>query len=68
LPPQKIQDLIIYELHAGSLGFPSPSAGRFADAMAFVEKLVDLGVNAVELLPVLQFDGDLQWGSQRVAV
>ncbi len=62
VPPQKIQDLIIYELHVGSLGFPSLSAGTFPDAMAFVEKLVDLGVNAVELLPVLEFDGDLQWG------
>jgi len=46
----------------GSLGFPSTSSGTFADAMAFVDKLTDLGVNAVELLPVLEFDGDLQWG------
>lgn len=62
LPPQKIQDLIIYELHVGSLGFPSASVGTFTDAKAFVDKLMDLGVNAVELLPVLEFDGDLQWG------
>ena len=62
LPPQSIENLVIYELHVGSLGFPSISGGTFADAMAFVDKLVDLGVNAVELLPVLEFDGDLQWG------
>jgi 1,4-alpha-glucan branching enzyme len=62
LPPQNIQDLLIYELHVGSLGFPSTSAGTFTDAMTFVDKLTDLGVNAVELLPVLEFDGDLQWG------
>ena len=62
LPPQNLEDLIIYELHVGSLGFPSATAGTFADAMAFVNKLADLGVNAVELLPVLEFDGDLQWG------
>ncbi|MGO9061719.1 MAG: alpha-amylase family glycosyl hydrolase [Candidatus Binataceae bacterium] len=62
MPPQNLADLIIYELHVGSLGFPSTSAGTFADAMAFVDKLTDLGVNAVELLPVLEFDGDLQWG------
>lgn len=61
-PPQNVEDLIIYELHVGSLGFPSTTAGTFADAMAFVDKLVELGVNAVELLPVLEFDGDLQWG------
>jgi 1,4-alpha-glucan branching enzyme len=62
LPPQNIENLIIYELHVGSLGFPSTTSGTFADAMAFVDKLTDLGVNAVELLPVLEFDGDLQWG------
>jgi 1,4-alpha-glucan branching enzyme len=62
LPPQNIEDLVIYELHVGSLGFPSTSSGTFADAMEFVDKLTDLGVNAVELLPVLEFDGDLQWG------
>ncbi len=62
MPPQNIEDLIIYELHVGSLGFPSTLAGTFADAMEFVDKLTDLGVNAVELLPVLEFDGDLQWG------
>jgi 1,4-alpha-glucan branching enzyme len=62
LPPQNIEDLVVYELHVGSLGYPSQSAGTFADAMKFVEALVDLGVNAVELLPVLEFDGDLQWG------
>ena len=62
LPPQNIEDLIIYELHVGSLGFPSTSSGTFADAMTFVDELAELGVNAVELLPVLEFDGDLQWG------
>jgi 1,4-alpha-glucan branching enzyme len=61
-PPQNTQDLIIYELHVGSLGFPSTTAGTFAEAMAFVDKLTALGVNAVELLPVLEFDGDVQWG------
>jgi 1,4-alpha-glucan branching enzyme len=62
LPPQNVENLVIYELHVGSLGYPSISSGTFADAMAFVDKLADLGVNAVELLPVLEFDGNLQWG------
>ena len=61
-PPRNLQDLVIYELHVGSLGFPSTSAGTFADAMTFLDQLTALGVNAVELLPVLEFDGDLQWG------
>jgi 1,4-alpha-glucan branching enzyme len=63
MPPQKLEDLIIYELHVGSLGFPSTAAGCFAAAMTFVDGLAELGVNAVELLPVLEFDGDLQWGT-----
>ena len=62
LPPQDIENLVIYELHVGSLGFPSTSAGTFDDAMAVLDHLVQLGVNAVELLPVLEFDGTLQWG------
>lgn len=62
MPPQDLENLVIYELHVGSLGFPSISAGTFDDAMKFVEELTVLGVNAVELLPVLEFDGDLQWG------
>jgi 1,4-alpha-glucan branching enzyme len=60
--PNNIDDLVIYELHVGSLGYPSGTSGTFADAMAFVQPLVDLGVNAVELLPLLESDGDLQWG------
>lgn len=62
LPRQRIEDLVIYELHVGSLGFGSTDPGAFSDALEFVPTLADLGVNAVELLPVLQFDGDRQWG------
>jgi 1,4-alpha-glucan branching enzyme len=60
--PNSIEDLVIYELHVGSLGYGSTASGTFADAMAFVAKLAELGVNAVELLPLLESDGDLQWG------
>ena len=60
--PQNIEDLVIYELHIGSLGYPSLTTGTFSEAMKFISQLVDLGVNAVELLPLLESDGDLQWG------
>jgi 1,4-alpha-glucan branching enzyme len=60
--PQKVEDLVIYELHIGSLGYPSTTSGTMSDAMAFVDQLVELGVNVVELLPLLESDGDLQWG------
>ncbi len=58
----RIEDLIIYELHVGSLGYPRKEPGTLADAMRFLDHLVELGVNAVELLPVSEFSGNLSWG------
>ncbi len=61
--PQHLEDLIIYELHVGSLGYQDPNrSGNFGDVREFVEYLVDLGINTVELLPMLQFEGTEQWG------
>jgi 1,4-alpha-glucan branching enzyme len=60
--PRRVEDLVIYELHVGALGFGTTTAGTFSDAVAFVDYLVDLGVNAVELLPVLEFSGSRSWG------
>ena len=68
--PKKGDDLVIYELVIGSLGYDAkgsskaPRLGNFCDAIqpAFLDYLSDLGVNAVELLPVMQFEGDEQWG------
>lgn len=60
--PTRMEDLVIYELHVGSLGFGTPGPGTLADAMAFLDHLSDLGVNAVELLPVSEFSGNLGWG------
>jgi 1,4-alpha-glucan branching enzyme len=60
--PTRIEDLVIYELHVGSLGFPSTATGTLADAVALLDYLRDLGVNAVELLPISEFSGDLGWG------
>jgi 1,4-alpha-glucan branching enzyme len=60
--PRRVEDLIIYELHVASLGFGLDRDGTFADVRDFLDHLVDLGVNAVELLPVLQFEGEEHWG------
>ena len=60
--PNRLNDLVIYELHIGSLGFPGTGPGTLADAMAFFDHLKALGVNAVELLPVSEFSGTLAWG------
>jgi 1,4-alpha-glucan branching enzyme len=57
-------DLVIYEMHIGSFYDPpgGGSPGKFADAIAKLDHLADLGVNAVELLPLAEFPGDYSWG------
>lgn len=62
LVPTRIEDLIIYELHIGSLGFGKDNIGNLSDALSFLDHLVDLGVNAVELLPMAEFSGNASWG------
>lgn len=60
--PTRLETLIIYELHVGSLGFGKTGPGDLSDALGFLDHLVDLGVNAVELLPMAEFSGNLGWG------
>ncbi|HYN79181.1 MAG TPA: alpha-amylase family glycosyl hydrolase, partial [Lamprocystis sp. (in: g-proteobacteria)] len=61
--PRRIEDLVIYELHLGALGFGSPAPGRIADAIALLDHIEGLGVNAVELLPMAEFGGGSEnWG------
>ncbi|AFZ23831.1 1,4-alpha-glucan branching enzyme [Cylindrospermum stagnale PCC 7417] len=60
--PQRVEDLVIYELHLGSLGYCQNRPGNFEDAIALLPYLVDLGVNAVELLPMAEFRDEVNWG------
>lgn len=61
--PTRVQDLVIYELHVGALGFStSPKGGTLEDAIGFLDHLEELGVNAVELLPMSEASGDVSWG------
>ncbi len=60
--PTQVEDLVIYELHVGSLGFPRRDAGDLGDALALLDYLSDLGVTAVELLPLSEFSGTKAWG------
>ena len=60
--PDRLEDLVIYELHVGALGFGKPAPGTLDDAVAFVEHLAALGVNAVELLPIAEFETRANWG------
>lgn len=60
--PTRLEDLVIYELHVGSLGFGKATPGDLQDAIDFLDHLVALGVNAVELLPMAEFSGTVGWG------
>jgi maltooligosyltrehalose trehalohydrolase len=53
-----LRDAIIYELHAGTF---TPE-GTFEAAITRLDHLMDLGVNAVELMPVAEFPGRRGWG------
>jgi 1,4-alpha-glucan branching enzyme len=61
LPPQN--ELVIYELHIGTFRRSSPDRpGTFDDAIRGLTHLAELGVNAVEVMPIAEFAGDLSWG------
>jgi malto-oligosyltrehalose trehalohydrolase len=52
------EEAVIYELHVGTF---SPT-GTFAGVMERLDYLVDLGVTAIELMPIAQFPGRRNWG------
>lgn len=49
---------IIYELHVGTF----TNEGTFEGAIARLPDLVELGITAIEIMPVAQFPGDRNWG------
>ena len=49
---------ILYELHVGAF----TTEGTFDAIIPYLEELKDLGITAVELMPVAQFPGDRNWG------
>jgi maltooligosyltrehalose trehalohydrolase len=52
------QDLVFYELHVGTF----TPAGTFEAIMPRLPALRDLGITAIELMPVAQFAGTRNWG------
>ncbi|GAB3960948.1 malto-oligosyltrehalose trehalohydrolase [Spirosoma harenae] len=51
-------DLIFYQLHVGTF---TPE-GTFEGIIPRLDDLLQLGVNALQLLPICQFPGDRNWG------
>jgi maltooligosyltrehalose trehalohydrolase len=56
--------VVLYELHVGTF---TPE-GTFAAAAARLEDLRDLGVTAMELMPVADFPGSRNWGYDGVCL
>lgn len=53
-----LRDLVVYELHIGTF----TPAGTFEAAIGRLDDLVELGVTAIEMMPVSQFPGSRNWG------
>jgi maltooligosyltrehalose trehalohydrolase len=53
-----LTDLIIYELHVGAFS----QAGTFAGVAERLEYLAQLGITAIELMPIAEFAGRWNWG------
>lgn len=53
-----LEDLIIYEVHVGTF---TPE-GTFEAIIPRLPRLKELGITAIELMPVSQFPGDRNWG------
>lgn len=53
-----LEDTVLYELHVGTF----TAEGTFDAAIARLDFLAELGINAVEVMPVAQFPGTRNWG------
>lgn len=51
-------DLVIYELHVGTF----TETGTFDAAIEHLDELTELGINAVEPMPIAAFPGHRNWG------
>ena len=50
--------LVIYELHVGTFSQP----GTYAGVISHLDHLVELGINAIQLMPLGAFPGQRNWG------
>ena len=58
-----LNELVIYEMHIGTFNREDPIApGTFENAIGQLSHLKELGINAVEIMPVAEFAGGISWG------
>jgi len=59
-----LEDYVVYELHVGTF----THEGTFDAIIEHLDALKDLGITAVELLPIAQFPGTRNWGYDGVYI
>jgi malto-oligosyltrehalose trehalohydrolase len=52
------EEVVLYELHIGTFG----ESGDFAGVARHLDHLLELGVTAIELMPIAEFPGARNWG------
>ena len=56
-------ELVIYEMHVGTFNaLPGGHPGTFDDVIKRLPYLEETGINAIEIMPVLEFPQDKSWG------
>jgi maltooligosyltrehalose trehalohydrolase len=57
-PGSPLEEYVICELHVGTYS----SQGTFDAIIPYLDQLTELGVTALEIMPVAQFPGERNWG------
>lgn len=62
--PPALNEMVIYELHIGTFGKQGakPGPGDLDGAISRLTYLRELGINAVEVMPLAEFAGGYSWG------
>jgi 1,4-alpha-glucan branching enzyme len=56
-------ELIMYQIHVGTFNSPQRNMpGTFKSVQKKLPYLKDLGINAIQFMPIMEFAGDYSWG------
>ena len=68
-PGRDLRGAVLYELHVGTFApGPDGAGGTLDSAIEHLDELVDLGVDAVEVMPLATFPGERGWGYDGVGL
>ena len=65
IPLPQNHELVIYEMHVADFTggeVDQYKRGKYVDAIEKLDYLKELGINAIELMPVNEYPGDYSWG------